>query len=94
MDVYLRSKNNGVIFPYNDRLLAAGGLEVVTEKEAFPERFAPAKLSEREQSIKLTVDEAAFVPEPSPELVAEATSRLKPPRMVSKRKVLIADSKG
>lgn len=89
MRKYLKSVKSGVILPYNERILMAGGVVVVTEKEAFPEKFAPVVLEQREQKVDLKVPEAAVAAPVSPELDAESTRRLKAPRMAEKRRPAI-----
>jgi len=71
---YLRSAS-GVIFDYTDRMAADPTVTVVTEQEAFPERFAPVDLAKREQKVELKVDEAGIEAPPyvAPELLAEGT---------------------
>lgn len=75
MTTYLRSKTNGIVLEHNDRLAKLPEWEVVTEQEAFPERFAPVALDKREQQVVLTVaEEAVQPPVTAPaELVAEAS---------------------
>lgn len=72
---YLRSKNNGVIFEYTERLAANSNVEEITEQEAYPERFAPVDLSKRKSAIDITVPEKLVKPAPevAPELIAEAS---------------------
>jgi hypothetical protein len=75
MTKYLRSRVNGIIFDWNERLAKNPSVEVLTEQEAYPERFAPIDLSKRKSTINLTVDAAAITPPPvvAPELLAEAS---------------------
>ncbi len=69
---YLRSRVNGMVFEYTDRLAANPNVEVLTEQQAFPERFAPAAALKRVPTIKLDVpEEAVAKPEVSPELAAQ-----------------------
>jgi hypothetical protein len=73
MTKFIRA-TNGIIFDYSERLAKVAGMEVVTEQEAYPERFAPVDLSKREQKIDLDVPEAVTEPPPyvSPEFAADA----------------------
>lgn len=69
---YLRSKVNGMVFEYTERLAANPNVEVITERQAFPEKFAPAEALKREPTIKLDVPaEVVAKPEVSPELAAQ-----------------------
>lgn len=73
---YLRSTTNGFVFEYNERLANLPEWQEVTEKEAFPERFAPVDLATREQKVVIDVPASIADPPPvvvSPELEAEAT---------------------
>lgn len=72
---YLRSKNNGVIFEYTERLAANPNVEEITEQEAYPERFAPVDISKRKPTIDITIPEEVVKPAPevAPELIAEAS---------------------
>jgi len=72
---YLRSKNNGMIFEWNERLAAHPDVIEVTEQEAYPERFAPVDLSKRAIAVDVSVPASAVTPAPqvAPELVAEAS---------------------
>lgn len=96
MTKYLRSKVNGIILDWNERLANNPNMEVLTEQEAYPERFAPVDLSKRKSTIDLTVDAAAVIPPPvvAPELLAEASRPFGGPnaKRVSARKT--ADSIG
>lgn len=69
---YLRSKVNGMVFEYTERLAANPNVEVVTEREAFPERFTSAEVLKREPTIKLDVPaEVVAEPEVAPELAKQ-----------------------
>lgn len=69
---YLRSKNNGIVFDYSERLAANPNIEVITEREAFPEKFTSIDLKTRPITIKLDVpEEVVAKPEVSPELATQ-----------------------
>ena len=75
MTKYLRSKTNGMIFDWSEKLTRNPNVEEVTEQEAYPERFAPVDLSKREVMVELSVPKEAVTPPPNiaPELLAEAS---------------------
>lgn len=75
MKKYFRSKLNGRIFPYTERLVGNKNVELITEKEAFPQRDAPVDLAKREAKVDITVPEAVTEAPPpvAPELLAEAS---------------------
>lgn len=72
MTKYLRAKTNGIVSDWNDRLAANPDWEVVTEREAFPERFAPVELAKRETQVQLAVPEEVLAP---PTVAVELTSQ-------------------
>jgi hypothetical protein len=73
MTMYLKSLKSGAILPYNERIIRAGGVIPVTEREAFPERFAPVALEERSPQVDISVPEEVAVAPPfvPPELLAD-----------------------
>lgn len=74
MDKYFRVKKSGAILPYNERLVGNKDVELVTEQEAFPEKFAAKAVLEHEANIKIDVPEKAIPPKfVPPELEAEAS---------------------
>lgn len=85
---FIRGKQNGIILDYQERLANHPLFEVISEQEAYPERFAPVKFSEREQKITLDIPEAVVKPQTiSPELEIESTKRLRTPRMAQATKI-------
>ncbi len=80
MKKYLQSLSTGAILPFNERLLNAGGVKVVTEAEAFPQKFAPVPLKGRKAKVDVTVpvELVEAPPEMSPELQADASRRFGP----------------
>jgi len=72
---YLRSNINGMIFEWNEILARNPNVREVTEKEAYPERFAPVDLAKREKTVDLSVPQEVVTPPPqvAPELLAEAS---------------------
>lgn len=74
MTKYLRAKTNGMIFEYTERLALNPNVEVITEQEAYPERFAPVNLEKHKPTIDLSVKvETVAPPVVAPELLAEAS---------------------
>lgn len=73
MEKYLRSKTSRAIFPYNEYLARSPNIEVVSEKEAYPERFAPVDISKREHKVELDIPaEVAEAPVvETPEAIAD-----------------------
>lgn len=76
---YLKHKEDGEIFNWNEQLAKHPKLEEVTEEEAFPERFAPAETKKR-LNKKAKVDIETAEPEKPdmtpPELGAQAARGL------------------
>lgn len=72
---YLRSKTNGMIFEWNERLASNPNVVEVTELEAYPERFAPVDLAKRTSAVEISVPKEVVTPPPNvaPELLAEAS---------------------
>lgn len=84
--LFIRVKKDGFIYAYSERLAAHAGCEVITEREAYPERFitphVAAKIKElakpkRTRRSKHGLDLSTDIPaEPvytDPELAAEAS---------------------
>lgn len=86
--MYLRSIKTGVILPYNERIVRAGGVEPVTEEQAFPEKFAPVPLAERKEQVKIDVpaEAAEAPPYTPPELQADASRRFGTPTATRRNK--------
>ena len=88
--MYIRVKKDGFLYDYNEILAKNPACEVITEQEAFPERFVPAHVADRVETPetpkratkrKATLDlTTADIPEAppytSPELAAEASKGL------------------
>lgn len=45
--MYIRVKKDGFLYDYNEILAKNPACEVITEQEAFPERFVPAHVADR-----------------------------------------------
>lgn len=77
MTTYLRNPQTGVIFPDVPAIASVSGMVRITEEEAFPERFAPVELKDREAKVQIKVaEEVVAAPDTAPpELVAEASKR-------------------
>jgi len=74
MNKYLRNKEDGTIYDWNERLAAHPKCEEVTEEEAYPERFIPKKQRGRKTQVKLDTP-APEVPDTTPLELAEEASR-------------------
>ena len=77
MPMYLRNKKDGTIYGMNEILAKHPLCEPVTEEEAFPERFMPARKSKVSRQLELFTDD---IPEPknkvSPEIARNASKGL------------------
>lgn len=97
MKRYVRSRINGIIFEWNERLALNPDVETVTEQEAYPERFAPVDLKAHKPTIDLSVKvETVAPPVIAPELLAEASKPFGTPRAtrVSAPKTAAASNAG
>lgn len=88
--MYIRVKKDGFLYDYNEILAKNPACEVITEQEAFPERFVPAhvagrvgtpenpkRATRRKAALDLTTaDIPEAPPYTSPELAAEASKGL------------------
>lgn len=76
---YIRVRKDGFIYEYNDILAQNPECEVVSEEEAYPERFMPSHVTKRKNKNNLDLS-TAEIPEPPvytpPELAAEASKGL------------------
>jgi hypothetical protein len=76
---WIRSRVNGMVFPYNEVLAENPVCEVISEEEAFPEKFMPAHARKRKRGPQqLTLDlTTEDIPEPPgvPEEVRVQASR-------------------
>lgn len=81
MKKYIRSKVNGIIFDYDARLVGNPNAEIITEAEAYPERFRPAELEKHTAKVSIQVPvEVTEAPNEAPDaLRAEATERFSKP---------------
>lgn len=85
--LYIRVKKDGFIYEHSDRLAAHPGCEVITEREAFPERFIteavaakieeitkpkPARGRKPRKGLDLTTDIPEEPVYTDPELASEA----------------------
>ena len=85
--MYIRVKKDGFLYDFNEILAKNPGCEVITEQEAFPERFVPEHVADRVEppvAPKRTVKRKAALdlstadipeapPYTSPELAEDAT---------------------
>lgn len=96
MQKYFRHKKNRTIFMYSDRLLNNPAVELVTEQEAFPERFASKAVLEHKQKVDISIPKEAVEVPPytPPELAAEATKKMRVDGVLPqkrKEKVVVSD---
>ena len=82
--MYIRVKKDGFIYPYNDLMAKNPECEVVTEQEAFPEKFIDAQVAEqiekltkpkrgaKKAALDLTTDISEEPVYTNPELASEA----------------------
>lgn len=75
MTKYMRSKLNGLVFEWNERMVNNPVVEVVSEQEAFPERFIPEAFKDVPQRVSIDIPkEVVEAPaQVAPELIAEAS---------------------
>lgn len=88
--MYIRVKKDGFLYDYNEILAKNPACEVITEQEAFPERFVPTHVADRVETPEnpkratrrkaaldlTTADIPEAPPYTSPELAAEASKGL------------------
>lgn len=77
MTRWLRSRVNGVVFEWNPILAGNRNCEEITEEQAFPENFQPAKTKARTPKVDLGDTVVAEAPKGNPELNLEASRGLK-----------------
>jgi len=53
---FLRHRDKGTIFNFNETMLAEANVEEVTAEEAFPEKFQPKKTRGRKARINLDTE--------------------------------------
>jgi hypothetical protein len=83
--LYIRVKSDGFIYEYNERMAVHPECEIVTEQQAYPERFMTAEIEEKIEDFikpkrgrkpKAALDLSTDIPEEpvytDPELAAEA----------------------
>lgn len=74
---YLRHKAKGTIYSWNTEIAKNPNIEVVTEQEAFPERFTPPEIKIRRSKLNIT---PTVIEEPPhiefPEINADASRGL------------------
>lgn len=76
MTNYLRSKINGIVFDYNERLAIHPDVEVISERQAFPERFAPVDIAKHVPKVDLTIKEETEAPPVTPPELAAQKGRV------------------
>jgi len=83
--MYIRVKQDGFIYDYNEILAKNPGCEVVPEEIAYPERFMPVEAPQRVAAVRkkrggaLNLETADIPQEPvytPPELAAEAARKM------------------
>lgn len=71
---YLRNRNDGFIYPWNEYLAANPLCEEVTEEQAFPEKFEPKVAKGRKAKVSLITED---IPEaPQDDLMADLNDEL------------------
>lgn len=72
---YMRSRANGVVFPWNERMAKNPNVEVISEQEAFPERFIPEAFKGIPQRVDISIPKEVVEapPQVAPELLQEAS---------------------
>lgn len=71
--LYIRVRKDGFIYDYNERMAKNPACEVITEEQAYPERFIPAAAKGRVVKLDLTTD----VPEqPATDIVDDISAEL------------------
>lgn len=63
---YLRNRNDGFIYPWNEYLAANPICEEVTEEQAFPEKFEPKVAKGRKAKVNLMTDDIPEAPQDDP----------------------------
>jgi hypothetical protein len=87
MEKFFRHRKTGVIYPFNDRLLNNITVELVTEEQAFPERFAAKAVLEHKKQVDITIAEEVVAPPfTPPELGAQLGEKFKNVVMTSPTK--------
>lgn len=76
---FIRVKKDGFIYEYSPILAQNPECEVISEEEAYPERFVPVEAKVRKRKVALdlaTADIPEAPPYTSPELAADAARGL------------------
>lgn len=63
---YLRNRNDGFIYPWNEFLATNPLCEEVTEEQAFPEKFEPKVAKGRKAKVNLTTEDVPEAPQADP----------------------------
>lgn len=72
MEKFFQHRKNGTIYPYNERLANNPDVLLVTEQEAYPERFAPKAVIEHVKKVDISIKEEVVAPPfTPPELAAQ-----------------------
>jgi hypothetical protein len=84
--LYIRVKKDGFIYDHNERMAVHPACEIITEREAYPERFITEEVAEKIEELgkprrgrkpRKGLDLATDIPEEpvytDPELAAEAS---------------------
>ena len=78
--MFIRVRKDGFIYPFSAQLAKNPACEVVTEREAYPERFATSAVEKARRRSKKLALETDDIPEApvytSPELSADASRNL------------------
>ena len=77
MEKFFRHRKNGTIYPYSERLANNVDVELVTEQQAYPERFAPKAVIEHVKKVDISIKEEVIPPPFTPlELGAQLGEKL------------------
>lgn len=63
---YLRNRNDGFIYPWNEYLAVNPLCEEISEEQAFPERFEPKAAKGRKPKVNLATEDAVEAPQSDP----------------------------
>ncbi len=82
MKLFIRSKVNGMIFDWNASLAKNPSAEVISESEAYPERFIPETFKDYTPKVEIKIPEEIITPpnEAPLALREEATRRFSKPK--------------
>jgi len=82
MKLFIRSKVNGMIFDWSEALSKNPNAEVISEVEAYPERFIPDTFKDYTPKVEIKIPEENITPPDEAPLALreEATRRFSKPK--------------